>query len=193
MSGREAVVCEKLPLHTYAGTLAITPASAGQQSQQPIRRETTTTSWGTPNKPKYSGDEEYTNIRVTGTAGQRPHTELVIRMLGFSSSNAGNNPWGMGGVDYASVTSTVMRMLKAVSDTHSSLHMIQEHKLGKYVYASPTAFDGNQNEQWQWLAWPGKGVRQQGLAALISIEHVVEHKHRVAGLQCEIAYVGLDL
>ena len=25
------------------------------------------------------------------------------------------------------------------------------------------------------------------------MEHVVEHKQRVAGLQCEIAYVGLDL
>ena len=61
-------------------------------------------------------------MRVPGLVGQRPRTELVIRTLGFSSSNAGNNPWGMGGVDYTSVTCTVKRMLKAVSDTHSSLH-----------------------------------------------------------------------
>ena len=96
-------------------------------------------------------------------------------------------------MDFTSITSTVRRMLKAISDTHSSLHLIQEHKLGKYAYASHPAFDGEQNEQWQWLAWPGKGIRQQGLAALISVEHVVEHKRRVAGLHCEIAYVGLDL
>ena len=95
MSGVEAVVCEKLPLHTYAGTLAITPASAGQRSQQPTRRETTATDWGTPNNPRYSGDEEYTNIRVTGSAGQRSHTELEIRMLGFSSSNTGHGRGGL--------------------------------------------------------------------------------------------------
>ena len=39
-----------------------------------------------------------------------------------------------------------------------------------------------------------KGYPTTGtIAALISVEHVVEHKKRVAGLQCEIAYVGLDL
>jgi hypothetical protein len=99
----------------------------------------------------------------------------------------------MGGVDYISATCTVQRMLAAVRSTKSSLHLIQEHKLGEYAYASHAAFDGDQNTQWQWLAWPGKAIRQQGLAALISVEHVVEHKKRVAGLWCEVAYVGIDL
>ena len=61
MSGEEAVACEKLPLHTYAGTLAITPASAGQRVQRPTRRETTASDCGAPNNPRYSGDEEHTD------------------------------------------------------------------------------------------------------------------------------------
>ena len=84
-------------------------------------------------------------------------------------------------------------MLKAMRDTHSSLHLIQEHKLGKYIYAYRSAFDGELDDHWRWLAWPGKGIRQQGMAALIFVEHVVDFKQRVAGLRCEIAYVGLDL
>jgi len=83
MSGIEPVVCEKLPLHTYAGMLAITPASAGQRAQQPTRRETTAADWGTTSNPRYSGDEEYTSMRVPGLVDQRPRTEIVIRTLVF--------------------------------------------------------------------------------------------------------------
>ena len=113
--------------------------------------------------------------------------------LGFSSSNAGNIPWGMGGVDHTSNGCTVQRMLRAMSDTPSSLHLIQERKLGASAYSSHAAFNGTLSEQWQWLVWPGKCIRQQGLAALVSVEHVLGHKRRVVVPQDEVAYVGLDL
>ena len=126
MSGREPVSCETLPLHTCAGTLAMTPASAGYRDQQLTRR--------TADSPRYSGDEECTSARVPGIADQAPRTEVTVRILGFSSSNAGNNRWGMDGVDYDSETCTVKCMLKAIGDTHSSLHLMQEFKLGKYAH-----------------------------------------------------------
>lgn len=195
MSGEVAVACATLPLHTCAGALAMTPASAGHRNQSTSSRAATP--GGGRASHRYSGDEScaerYAGTRAPGSSGQAPRAELVTKELGFSSSNAGNNPWGMGGVDHTSEVSTVQRMLKAMSDTYSSLHLIQEHKLGKYAYLCHVAFNGTKNAQWQWVAWPGKGIRQQGLAALVSVEHVVEHKHRVAGAHCEIAYVGLDL
>ena len=114
MSGEEPVGCEELPLHTYAGALAITPASAGQQQQRPAGRGTTATGWGPPNNLRYSGDEGYSDMNATDPTGRRSHADLIVKMLGFSSSNAGNNPWGMGGVDFTSITSTVKRMLKTI-------------------------------------------------------------------------------
>ena len=134
MSGAEPVSCETLSLHTCAGTLVMTPALAGYRDQQSPRRAAAPGGWRAADSPRYSGDEECTSARVPGIADQAPRTEVTVRILGFSSSNAGNNRWGMDGVDYDSETCTVKCMLKAIGDTHSSLHLMQEFKLGKYAH-----------------------------------------------------------
>ena len=79
----------------------------------------------------------------------------------------------------------MQRMLRAMGDIGSSLQ--------RYAYSCHVAFDGALNEQWQWIAWPGKRIRQQGLAALVFVQHVFEHERRAASPQCEVAYVGLDM
>ena len=94
---------------------------------------------------EYSGDEAYTEACAPVSVEHGPQAELIAKELDFSSSNAGNNPCGMGGVDHTSDGCTIQRMLRAMADTCSSLHLIQEHKLGAYAYSSHAAFDGTLN------------------------------------------------
>ena len=162
MPGVEPVACATLTLHTCAGVLAVTPASVGHRDQQPPHRAAATGGRRAAYNSRYSSDEERTGTLVPDIGEHGPNTELVARILGFSSDNARSNPWRVGGVDYTSDACTVQRMLKVMRDTHSSLHLIQEHKLGKHTYAYDPAFDGELNDHWGWLAWPGKSIRQQG-------------------------------
>ena len=110
----------------------------------------------------------------------------VIELLAITSCNVGGNPWGMGGVNHDTPGSTIKRMTGVMSVVGSSIHLIQEHKLGKREYMAHPSFT---NSEWLWIAWPGKGHRQQGLAVLIHESHEASTTGHKTTNRSEIAYV----